>query len=64
MLAEPHVIFTHDDDALGPAGTEERMAFVRDSEGNTLGLVTHQPVRGDDPHANTAFASDRPPLAH
>ena len=36
---EPHVIFTHDDDSLGPAGTEERQAFVRDSEGNLVGLV-------------------------
>src|SRR3954467_13559844 len=30
--ADPHVIFAHDDDSLGPAGTEEWMAFVRDSE--------------------------------
>ena len=36
---EPHVIFGHDDDTLGPAGTEEWMAFVRDSEGNLVGLV-------------------------
>src|SRR5688500_19231941 len=36
---EPHVIFTHEDDALGPAGTDEWMAFVRDSEGNLVGLV-------------------------
>jgi predicted enzyme related to lactoylglutathione lyase len=36
---EPHVIFTHDDDTLGPAGTEEWMAFVRDSEGNLVGLA-------------------------
>lgn len=36
---EPHVIFAHEDDALGPAGTDEWMAFVRDSEGNTVGLV-------------------------
>ena len=31
--AEPHVIFRHEDDTLGPAGTAEWMAFVRDSEG-------------------------------
>ena len=37
--SEPHVIFRHEDDTLGPAGTEEWMAFVRDSEGNTVGLV-------------------------
>ncbi len=36
---EPHVIFTHSDDTLGPAGTDEWMAFVRDSEGNLVGLV-------------------------
>jgi methylmalonyl-CoA/ethylmalonyl-CoA epimerase len=37
--AEPHVIFTHEDDTLGPAGTDEWQAFVRDSEGNLVGLV-------------------------
>lgn len=37
--SEPHVIFSHQDDTLGPAGTDEWMAFVRDSEGNTVGLV-------------------------
>ena len=37
VRAEPHVIFTHHDDALGPVGTQEWMAFIRDSEGNTLG---------------------------
>ena len=37
--AEPHVIFRHEDDTLGPAGTDERHAFVRDSEGNVVGLV-------------------------
>jgi methylmalonyl-CoA/ethylmalonyl-CoA epimerase len=36
---EPHVIFSHEEDTLGPAGTDEWMAFVRDSEGNTVGLV-------------------------
>ena len=41
---EPHVIFSHDDDTLGPAGTDEWQAFVRDSEGNLVGLVEHRPV--------------------
>jgi methylmalonyl-CoA/ethylmalonyl-CoA epimerase len=41
VRSEPHVIFTHTDDSLGPAGTQEWMAFIRDSEGNTLGLVSH-----------------------
>lgn len=40
---EPHVIFGHDDDTLGPAGTDEWMAFVKDSEGNLVGLVEHRP---------------------
>jgi methylmalonyl-CoA/ethylmalonyl-CoA epimerase len=37
--AEPHVIFSHADDTLGPAGTDEWQAFVRDTEGNLVGLV-------------------------
>ena len=37
--SEPHVIFRHEDDTLGPAGTDEQHAFVRDSEGNLVGLV-------------------------
>jgi methylmalonyl-CoA/ethylmalonyl-CoA epimerase len=41
--SEPHVIFRHEDDALGPPGTDEWMAFVTDSEGNTVGLVSHTP---------------------
>jgi methylmalonyl-CoA/ethylmalonyl-CoA epimerase len=40
---EPHVIFHHDDDRLGPAGHDEWMAFFRDSEGNLVGLVSHDP---------------------
>jgi catechol 2,3-dioxygenase-like lactoylglutathione lyase family enzyme len=44
---EPQVIFQHVDDALGPAGTDEWMAFVRDSEGNTLGLVSRIPSPPD-----------------
>jgi len=39
VVTPPHVIFTHEDDRLGPAGHEEWQAFVRDSEGNTVGLV-------------------------
>ena len=41
--AEPHVIFTHADDSLGPAGTAEWMGFIRDSEDNVVGLVSHEP---------------------
>jgi methylmalonyl-CoA/ethylmalonyl-CoA epimerase len=43
---QPHVIFRHADDSLGPAGTDEWMAFVRDSEGNLVGLVSHLPSTG------------------
>ncbi|MGZ8738629.1 MAG: VOC family protein [Nocardioides sp.] len=42
---EPHAIFGHDDDTLGPAGTDEWQAFVRDSEGNLVGLVEQRPRR-------------------
>jgi methylmalonyl-CoA/ethylmalonyl-CoA epimerase len=38
---EPHVIFQHEDDTLGPTGTDEWMAFITDSEGNTVGLVSY-----------------------
>jgi methylmalonyl-CoA/ethylmalonyl-CoA epimerase len=39
VVGEPNVIFVHADDRLGPAGAAEVQAFVRDSEGNTVGLV-------------------------
>jgi methylmalonyl-CoA/ethylmalonyl-CoA epimerase len=38
---DPHVIFQHTENTLGPVGTDEWMAFVLDSEGNTLGLVSY-----------------------
>jgi methylmalonyl-CoA/ethylmalonyl-CoA epimerase len=38
---EPHVIFQHEDGTLGPTGTDEWMAFITDSEGNTVGLVSY-----------------------
>lgn len=43
IVDAPHVIFSHTDDSLGPVGTDEWMAFIRDSEGNTVGLVSHEP---------------------
>ncbi|WP_194410584.1 VOC family protein [Microbacterium cremeum] len=43
VVSEPHVIFHHDDDRLGPAGHDEWHAFAKDSEGNTLGLVAFRP---------------------
>ena len=42
VVGPPHAIFTHDDDVLGPAGHEEWQAFIRDTEGNTVGLVAFQ----------------------
>ncbi len=44
--SEPHRIFGHEDDTLGPAGTDEWQAFVRDLEGNLVGLVEQRPRRG------------------
>ncbi len=40
VVDAPRVIYSHTDGLLGPAGTDEWMAFIRDSEGNTLGLVS------------------------
>ena len=37
---EPHVIFTDVDGVFGPAGAEEWMAFITDSEGNLVGLAS------------------------
>jgi predicted enzyme related to lactoylglutathione lyase len=42
VVGEPHVIFQHRDDSLGPAGTDEVQAFVRDTEGNLVGLIEHR----------------------
>ncbi|VXB33805.1 Glyoxalase/Bleomycin resistance /Dioxygenase superfamily protein [Arthrobacter sp. 9AX] len=44
VVAEPQVIFSHNDGLLGPVGTDEWMAFIRDSEGNTVGLVSRHPA--------------------
>lgn len=43
ITTEPHVIFGHDDDTLGPAGTDEWMAFFKDPEGSLVGLVEQRP---------------------
>jgi methylmalonyl-CoA/ethylmalonyl-CoA epimerase len=45
--SEPHVIFSHPDDTLGPAGTHEWQAFVRDSEGNLVGLISQTASASD-----------------
>jgi methylmalonyl-CoA/ethylmalonyl-CoA epimerase len=52
VVTEPHAIFEHADDALGPAGMTEWHAFVRDPEGNLVGLV------GFEPTADTADTTD------
>jgi methylmalonyl-CoA/ethylmalonyl-CoA epimerase len=44
VVTEPHPIFDHEDDALGPAGSTEWQAFIRDPEGNTVGLVAFVPT--------------------
>ena len=38
LVDEPHLIHTHDGTLDQPAGTEEWMCFLRDSEGNLVGL--------------------------
>ena len=48
IVTEPYVIFRHSDDSLGPAGTDEWLSFVRDSEGNLLGLLSHKDSRSPD----------------
>jgi hypothetical protein len=42
VVEHPHVIFSHPDDKLGPAHHDEWQAFIKDSEGNTVGLVAFQ----------------------
>ncbi|MDQ4212908.1 VOC family protein [Microbacterium capsulatum] len=48
IVGEPHIIFTHADDNLGPRGTAEWQAFIEDSEGNTVGLVEQRLPADDD----------------
>ena len=40
----PHEIFPDQDGVFGPAGEAEWMAFVKDSDGNLLGLATRYPM--------------------
>jgi catechol 2,3-dioxygenase-like lactoylglutathione lyase family enzyme len=39
---EPHLIFADDAGTFGAVGEQEWMAFVRDSEGNLVGLVSRR----------------------
>jgi methylmalonyl-CoA/ethylmalonyl-CoA epimerase len=41
--SEPRVIHVDEDGRFGPPGWEEWMAFVRDSEGNLVGLSSRGP---------------------
>ena len=43
IIDEPRVIFSHTGGSLGPADNDEWMAFIRDSEGNTVGLASFEP---------------------
>ncbi|WP_284975873.1 VOC family protein [Arthrobacter sp. efr-133-TYG-104] len=51
VVDPPRLIFSHVDGVLGRAGTDEWMAFIRDSEGNTVGLVSQLAA---EPDAGTA----------
>ena len=42
VVSPPHVIFRHADDRLGPSEHDEWHAFIKDSEGNTVGLIAFQ----------------------
>lgn len=48
IVSPAHQIFTHATDALGPAGREEWHAFIRDSEGNVVGLVEYRSPPSSD----------------
>ena len=41
VVAEPHDIFTDSEGVFGGQWRVETQAFIRDSEGNLLGLVSH-----------------------
>jgi methylmalonyl-CoA/ethylmalonyl-CoA epimerase len=51
--SEAHIIFTHENNDLGPAGHDEWQAFFTDSEGNGVGLVSFEPTRdAQEDHAD------------
>jgi methylmalonyl-CoA/ethylmalonyl-CoA epimerase len=55
VVSEPHQIFRHEDDTLGPAATAEWQAFIKDSEGNLVGLVSFEPAtRSTEPEVPDA----------
>jgi methylmalonyl-CoA/ethylmalonyl-CoA epimerase len=54
VISSPQVIYSHGDDTLGPGGTDEWMAFIRDSEGNTVGLVSRLPPESAEQPSGTS----------
>lgn len=44
ILTEPHEIFVDTEGLFGERGHVEWMAFIRDSEGNTVGLDSRHPA--------------------
>ena len=61
IVSEPHLIFAHDDDTLGPSGSDEWQAFVRDTEGNLVGLVEQRPrAAPGDLHIDAGPADSSP----
>lgn len=44
ILTDPHEIFVDSEGLFGERGHAEWMAFIRDSEGNTVGLDSRHPV--------------------
>lgn len=43
IVTEPYVFIERVDAAAGPPGTVEWHALLRDTEGNLIGLIEHQP---------------------
>jgi len=44
ISSEPHLIHADADGTFGPAGWQEWMAFITDTEGNTVGLASRHPA--------------------
>lgn len=42
VVTPARMVFVHEDNVLGPEGLEEWQAFIRDTEGNTVGIVAFQ----------------------
>ena len=58
-MSPPHVIFQHEDDRLGPAEHDEWQAFIKDSEGNTVGLIAFQRPSSSKPPALATASVER-----